>query len=283
MDAPRLNLLDDPLIRIRDPDGKLQRLALPELFVALGRDAVRDYPGLRPHQRNPWHALLVQLAALALHQAGETKPWTDAADWRAALLALTPEHPDGCAWCLIAPHDQPAFLQAPVPGGKVDVWKPIATPDAVDMLVTSKNHDLKRERMRRAAADDWLFALCAIQTDGMYSKAGPRFYYGSSRVKGCFSSRTASGIFPPGRNGARWKRDVAVLLDARGEIVDEHDLTDNGGVALRWLAPWDGKGSIAFEQLDPFYIDVCRRVRLHATDGCLSALSTSSDATRIVA
>src|SRR5574337_2225403 len=80
MDAPRLNLLDDPLIRIRDPDGKLQRLALPELFVALGRDAVRDYPGLRPHQRHPWHALLVQLAALALHQAGETKPWTDAAD-----------------------------------------------------------------------------------------------------------------------------------------------------------------------------------------------------------
>ena len=95
MDGPRLNLLDEPLIRIRDAEGTLQRLSLPALFVQLGRDAVSDYPALRPHQRHPWHALLVQLAALALHEAGETAPWDNAADWRTALLALTPDHPDG--------------------------------------------------------------------------------------------------------------------------------------------------------------------------------------------
>lgn len=74
MDSPRLNLLDEALIRIRDPSRETQRVSLPELFVALGRDAVRDYPALRPHQRHPWHALLVQLAALALHAAGADSP-----------------------------------------------------------------------------------------------------------------------------------------------------------------------------------------------------------------
>lgn len=284
MDSPRLNLLDEALIRIRNPGGHLQRVSLPELFVALGEDVVRDYPALRPHQRHPWHALLVQLAALALHEAGENNPWTNAEDWRIALLALTPEHPDGCAWCLLSPHDKPAFLQAPVPGGKVDGWKNIPTPDALDMLVTSKNHDLKGERMRSAEADDWLFALCSLQTDGMYSKAGPKFYYGSSRTKGCFSSRVGTGISLQSGCGARWKRNVEVLQDAREDISEEQGLKDKSGVALLWLPPWDGQKSIAFEQLDPFYIEVCRRARLSATtDGLLTAFATSSDTTRIVA
>lgn len=47
MDSPRLNLLDEALIRIRDPSGQTRRVSLPELFVALGRDAVRDYPEAR--------------------------------------------------------------------------------------------------------------------------------------------------------------------------------------------------------------------------------------------
>ena len=272
------------LIRIRDPDGHLQKLTLPELFVALAADTVRDFPALRPHQRHPWHALLVQLAALALHEAGKTTPWINADDWRTALLALTPEHSDGCAWCLVSPHDLPAFLQSPVPGGTLDGWNCIATPDALDMLVTSKNHDIKGKRIRSAEADDWLFALCSLQTDGMYSKAGPKFYYGSSRTKGCFSSRVGTGISLQSCCGARWKRNVAVLLDAREDISEEQGLKDESGVALLWLPPWDGQKSIAFEQLDPFYIDVCRRARLSAiTDGPLTAFATSSDTTRIVA
>src|SRR5574337_836645 len=252
MDAPRLNLLDDPLIRIRDPDGELQRLSLPELFVALRCDAVRDYPALRPHQRHPWHALLVQLAALALHQAGETQPWPYAADWRAALLALTPEHPDGCAWCLVAPHDKPAFLQAPIPGGKLDGWKPIATPDALDMLVTSKNHDLKGERMRLAEADDWLFALTSLQTQEGFLGAGN---YGISRMNGGFSSRPALGVTPAGGLGTRWRRDLAALLEARDDIAETMGLRSEGGTALLWLPPWDGMKSLAFSALDPLYIE----------------------------
>lgn len=281
MDSPRLNLLDEALIRIRDPGGLLQKLTLPELFVALAADAVRDYPALRPHQRHPWHALLVQVAALALHEAGETTPWTNAGDWRTALLALTPEHPDGCAFSLIAPHDKPAFLQASVPGGKVDGWKDIPTPDALDMLVTSKNHDLKGERMRHAEVDDWLFALVSLQTQEGFLGAGN---YGISRMNGGFSSRPAFGVLPPGGMGARWKRDIAALLAARSSLVEDYGLSADGGIALLWLPAWDGTKSLAFSALDPFYLEICRRIRLVTnTSGQIIANGTGTKAARIEA
>ncbi len=279
MDSPRLNLLDEALIRIRDPSGQTRRVSLPELFVALGRDAVRDYPALRPHQRHPWHALLVQLAALALHAAGEDSPWGEAADWRTALLALTPEHPDGCAFSLIAPHDQPAFLQAPVPGGKLDGWKDIATPDALDMLVTSKNHDLKGERMRLAEADDWLFALVSLQTQEGVLGSGK---YGISRMNSGYGNRPAVGIASRGGVGARWKRDVAALLAARDDIADKMGLKHEGGATLLWLPLWDGTKGIAFEALDPFYVEICRRVRLSIdAAGRVRASDTTSKAKRV--
>ena len=82
--------------------GDLHRSSLPELLAAMVADSVRDFPALRPHQRHPWHAFLAQLAAIALHRAGQDEPWIDATDWRTALLALTPDDPDGAAWCLVA-------------------------------------------------------------------------------------------------------------------------------------------------------------------------------------
>lgn len=263
MNAPSLSLLNDPLIRIRDAGGQTRSVNLPELFVALGHDAVRDYPALRPHQRHPWHSLLVQLAALALHQAGEAQPWDAPDDWREALLALTPEHPDGSAFCLVAPHDKPAFLQASVPGGKLDDWKRIPTPDALDMLVTSKNHDLKGERMRRAKADDWLFALCALQTEGTYTKAGPtEFYYGSVRMSGLQGSRPCVGVIPDGGPGQRWGRDVQIALRSRESIAETFGLNADG-LRLIWSAPWAGNSpSFSVGSLDPLFVEVCRLVRL---------------------
>ncbi|KAA3652186.1 MAG: type I-E CRISPR-associated protein Cse1/CasA [Proteobacteria bacterium] len=279
MDSPHLNLLDEPLIRIRDTEGALQRLSLPALFVQLGRDTVRDYPALRPHQRHPWHALLVQLAALALHEAGETEPWDTAADWRAALLALTHDHPDGCAFSLLAPHDQPAFLQAPVPGGKLDGWKPITTPDALDMLVTSKNHDLKGKRMLRAEADDWLFALASLQTQEGVLGSGK---YGISRMNSGYGNRPAVGVSPPGAAGARWRRDLRAVLDGRSGMAADFGLREAGGTSLLWVVPWDGTTSLRFAELDPFYIEICRRVRLESEEGNrVRAYDSTSKAKRV--
>lgn len=281
MDKSYLNLLDEPLIRIRSTAGVLQRLSLPQLFVELSRDAVRDFPALRPHQRHPWHALLVQLAALSLHEAGETKPWEDPDDWRTALLALTPDHPDGCAFSLLTPHDKPAFLQAPVPGGKLDGWKEIATPDALDMLVTSKNHDLKGERMRHAGADDWLFALTSLQTQDGYPGRGN---FGISRMNSGSGSRPGVGLVPQGGVGARWLRDIGALLDERESIAETHEMTAKGGFGLVWLVAWGGSAheAIPFCALDPFYLEICRRVRLTSGDADqILGMRTTSEGIRI--
>ena len=40
------------------------------------------------------------------------------------------------------------------------------------------------------------------------------------------------------------------------------DFFDDNGLALVWLSPWDGATSLRPEELDPYYVEICRRVRL---------------------
>ncbi len=282
------SLLDEQLIRARlVVGGQPVRYSLPGLFVALAHDEVRDFPALRPHQRHPWHAFLVQLAAMALHHDGRDQPFETEQAWKDALLALTPEHTDGAAWCLIAPHDKPAFMQAPVPGGKVDDWKSvkdkttIATPDELDMLITSKNHDLKAARMRRGELGDWVMALISLQTQEGSMGSGK---FGISRMNSGYGSRPGVGIVSQQRFGKRWSRDVSKLLAERENIVEIIGLKEQVGIGLVWLKPWDGTSSLSFGVLDPFYIEICRRIRLQLSgNSVISAIGTGSKAQRIAA
>lgn len=277
---PRLNLLDEALIRWRCvARGDLHRSSLPELLAAMARDEVRDFPGLRAHQRHPWHAFLAQLAAIALYRASQAQPWAEPADWRRALLALTPDDEDGAAWCLVAPPERPALLQPPVPGERIADWRNVLkAADELDMLVTSKNHDVKAARARRAEPDDWLFALVSLQTQEGFLGAGN---YGISRMNGGFASRPGVGVAPAGNWGMRWLADVQTLLAQRSAIAEQHGLAPEGGHALLWLLPWAGTDSLAMSALDPLYIEVCRRVRLEAAAGGLAARVTGSKAARI--
>ena len=135
-----MNLLQDPTLTISGG----AKVSLPELLAAMARGEVRDFPALRPHQRPAWHMFLVQLGALALWKASREELPMDAADWKAGLSGLTPDHADDEPWRLVvADQSKPAFLQPPVP--KNLKWSPIKTPDALDMLITSRNHDLKAE------------------------------------------------------------------------------------------------------------------------------------------
>lgn len=273
------SLLDEPLIRARLVDsGQAVKYSLPGLFVALARDEVRDFPALRPHQRHPWHAFLVQLAAMALHHAKQVQPFATEQEWKAALLALTPEHPDGAAWYLIAPHDKPAFMQAPAPGGKVDGWSnDRPTPDSLDILVTSKNHDLKQGRIQNSHTDDWIFALVSLQTQAPFPGAGN---YGVARMNGGSSSRPGLGIEPSGDVGRRWLRDVRIALEERRNILNM-GFKEEAGAALLWLHPWDGNGAFSFSELDPLFIEICRRVRLIYSSCGIAAVRTTSKGPRI--
>lgn len=275
------SLLDDRLLNYRKSNtGERTAATLPELFVAMAKDEVRDFPALRPHQRHPWHAFLVQLAAIALHRAGQAAPFGTAGEWRSALLALSPDDPDGAAWCLVSPVDRPAFMQAPEPSGSISAWKNVCTAaDELDMLVTSKNHDLKASRMQASRAEDWVYALISLQTQEGFLGAGN---YGISRMNGGFANRCGVGIQPNGLWGKRWSRDLLALSGNRRQTAEANGLDAVGRHALLWIYPWDGTDSLSFSSLDPWYIEVCRRVRLRKTDGICAHL-VGSKAPRVAA
>ena len=271
------NVLDFAFIRIIDRTDGEQSFTLPDLYAALLRDEVGSFPALRPHQRHAWHAFLCQLGALACLRAGVEEPPPDAESWRALLRGLTPEFPGDEPWHLVGPPDQPALLQAPVPGGRLDGFKTVMTPDALDVLVTSKNHDVKGARLVHAGPDDWLFALVTLQTMEGFLGAGN---YGIARMNGGFASRPGLSMAPDGGLGAHVARDLRRLLELREQLLDQYGY-DESGVALLWLLPWDGASSLTPDRLDPYFIEICRRVRLTETQGHISARIAGSKVARV--
>ena len=177
------------------------------------------------------------------------------------------------------PAGRPALLQAPVPEGVITQWEDdTPTPDALDLLVTSKNHDLKQQRMSAARPVDWLFSLVSLQTAGPYPGRGN---FGVIRMNGGSSSRPGLGIAPPGGPGQRWARDVEIAIAERPAIVDLGGYRSNGGIGLLWLQPWDGKSAYSLSALDPFFIEICRRVRVVECDGLIRARRKASAGPRI--
>lgn len=274
------NLLTRPLITIA-PGGVM---TLPGVLAALARDEIDDFPALRPHQAMFWHMFLVQLAALALHLAGRSDIPEDEAAWLTLLRALTPDYPDDEPWCLtVEDWTKPAFMQPAVPEG-VTLANPVPTPDALDLLITSKNHDLKQAVARNGAADDWLFSLVTLQTGEGYGGAGNQ---GIARMNGGSSSRPLLSLAPrPGeramtpRPGAWFRRDLSMLLGSK-DARDMLDFPASGGLGLTWLAPWPEGDQLRTKDLDIWFIEVCRRVRLQERGGRISGHKGTSRAARI--
>lgn len=270
------NLLEQPLIRARFRD-RTALLTLPGVFAASMRDEVLNFQALRPHQRHAWHAFLVQVGTLALLAAGRETPPDDDASWAGLLRGLTPGHDDDAPWSLVALADRPALLQPAAASGTAG-WERRDAPDAIDTLITARNHDVKRGAMVRARADDWLFALVTLQTMEGYS--GPT-WYGISRMNGGSSSRPCVGVAPSGGPGAHLRRDMLALLALGGRTEHARDYAARDGLALTWLAPWDGQTSLTRRHLHPLYVEVCRRVRLTGDDDGLHALTATSKVPRI--
>ena len=151
-----LHFLTNSLIRARLISGELKSLSLPALYASLMRDEIESFPALRPHQRHVWHAFLVQVAALGLFGAGETGPVADEVHWRELLRGLTAKWSDNSPWKSqsLRSTDPARCLQAPIPEGSLVGFNTIATPDELDMLVTSKNHDLKSSVASHGQAED---------------------------------------------------------------------------------------------------------------------------------
>lgn len=267
------------MISWRDEDEGVHGGSLFAAFAALSRGEAWSFPGLRPHQREPWHAFVVQVAALALIRAGLDSLPGDEAAWRDLLIALTPEHPGGEAWALVVDDwSKPALLQPPVvaAANRADYKSRLPTPDALDMLVTAKNHDVKQERMAAANEENWLFALVTLQTTEGFLGAGN---YGISRMNGGFATRMSLGVRPSGGGASgAFRRDVRRLL------VDARSRPDRrSGLALLWTESWDGTRSLDFTRMDELYVEVCRRVRLRLGSSGIEALAAGSKCARVAA
>jgi CRISPR system Cascade subunit CasA len=285
MTTAQLNLLSTPLIRIQSG----QHLTLPGLLAALSADQVDDFPALRPHQVPAWHMFLVQLAALALQGAGRADIPDDELDWSELLRGMTTEFPNDEPWCLVVDDwSQPAFMQPPVPKGLV-LKNEIKTSDALDLLITARNHDLKQAISKSGADDEWLLSLVSLQTSEGYGGAGN---FGIVRMNGGSSSRPMLGLAPANpdavnvrvRPGAWFVRDVRALLASRGtqsRLFDILEFQPHGGIGLTWLPAWEDEQQLAIRQLDPWFIEVCRRIRLIERDGQLSAKRGTSKKSRI--
>ena len=277
------NLLTEPLIRIQTESGT-ERTSLPGVIEALAARRVTCFPALRDHQQHPFHTFLAQLAAGVMHREklGGRVP-ARSEEWAELLRTLTPDHPGDEPWSLVVPGlEQPGFMQPPAAPEMIRPTMRYETPDEMDILVNSKNHEFKVRAARNAQPDDWLFSLISLQTQAGNLGQGN---YGISRMNMGTGNRSGLSLAPLARDpGSHFLRDVGALAERRAEILEAHgEYAAGGGLLILWTLPWDGSAASALGQgeLDPMYIDLCRRVRLVSEEGKIRAYRASSKGTRI--
>ncbi|MBI5517948.1 MAG: type I-E CRISPR-associated protein Cse1/CasA [Deltaproteobacteria bacterium] len=269
MADPLFDILTEDVFTVEDLAGTRAKLSLPGVLARLGAGTDTEFCALQAHQQHPWFAFLVQVAALALHRAGETSPAQSEARWRELLLALT----NGARepWCLVVPDlSKPAFFQPPVPEGKLDDFQdPNPCPDTRDVVIMTRNHDQKAARVHHPRPEHWAYSLVSVQTMDGYRGVGN---HGVARMKGGYGSRPGVSFAPDARWAGRFLRDVAMLLESRPALLEKYGYADHGH-ALLWRLPWDGKpeSALGLRDCDPFFIETCRRFRLVFQQGSLAS------------
>lgn len=289
--TPPFDLLANAVVPVRRGAETVAH-SLPGIYRLLGADAVDEFPGLAAHQAQAWYQFLVQAGAVAISRSEGDAALSDSvvrrrveglseSDWRALFEELTPDRAS-TAWSLVAEDPSaPAFLQPPTT--RLEAYRPFApTPDALDILVTAKNHDRKRARASRAGAHQWLYSLVTLQTTQGYSGRGQP---GVARMNGGLSSRILVDRRPNHRWGPRVVRGIRMLLARRREVLEQMDegvFRGRGGLALSWLRSWDSDDSLPVAELDPYFIEICRRIRLVAgPDGEIRALARPAMSPRV--
>lgn len=280
---PLHSLLDDPLLGVEDDAGLRATVTLPGLLARLSSGTPTALTALQAHQQHPVHAFLVQLAALALSRAGTRDIEHDEGVWRALLVRAAARDRAGPeAFALVVPDlRKPAFLQPPVPERTLEALRhEHSRPSSeLDVLITARNHDVKADRVERPSVEHWIFALLTLQTMQGFLGAGN---YGIARMNGGFASRPCVAFAPDHGAASRFVRDVKAMVTARFRLTPR--FSPRRALGLVWCASWNGKTSLRLTDLDPFFVEICRRIRLSvACDGSLVAHRGPSKVARIEA
>lgn len=254
-----MNLLIDPLLRVQTKQD-LEYLSLPALFAALGKNEVRHLVGIQRHQHDAFHVFLCYLAGAVLARDHSSNPVRREDFWREGLLRLSGNAGYDAWQVVVEDVSRPAFMQPPLPEGNRKPTSVMNTPDELDVLQTAKNHDVKRQRATSAEVDTWLYALISLQTMSGYCGSGN---HGISRMNSGAGNRSVVEVMRDRTPGQRWIDAVTRLLDHRRHVLEGPFGYDPEGLVLVWLEPWDGNTPLELARLDPFYIEICRRIRLH--------------------
>jgi len=262
-----VDVLDGSWITVQTKGG-IGRVGLAQLLADLTLDRVEELPRLRPHQEAPVYMLLAQLAGMVDARGG--LPQT-VDGWDRALRSLSEGHPT--AWLAVADRSNPAFLQPAMSG--LDP-KRISTPDALDILVSAKNHDIKRGVCTPSDIELWLYALITLQTAQGFSGAG---CYGIARMNGGYGNRPYVDVTGELRWGAKMLVDVVRMRSLRPSALAR--IGTRRTQPLLWLAPWNGRTSLEVVDIDPWAIEVCRQVRLERAEEGFVAFAITSVVPRI--
>ncbi len=279
----RHDLLAEPILRWRTASG-VRDGSLPDLLAALVRREVRGFPRVRAHQAHPWHAFLVQIAALALRDRPDAPLPDDPVVWTELLVELAEGQRE--AWCLLVEDvTRPAFLQPPRPRTlsqprKMGKGTRFETPAMIDTLKVGRNHDLKTELIGDFAMEHWVQALVSTQTCGGFEGRG---VYGVVRMNGGFASRGAVAAAPSLDPSSRFLHDVPLLRRFHDDVAERY-LFNRVGCRLLWLLPWDPTSSndqVPLADCDPWFVEIGRVMRLVEEAGSVVAHRWPTSAQRV--
>jgi CRISPR system Cascade subunit CasA len=280
------NTLTDPCIRTVLRNGEQVVLSLPGVLAACASDIpdrkVASFPALRAHQAPAFHAFLAQICAMGLRRMGrETLPGADEYAWRDVFRELTKDFPEDEPWHVVSPPEKPALLQPPVPDGDFSGFSDVRSPDGIDLLITSKQHDMKEGAIANAQLDDWLFALISVQTQDGYA-GGAGGYQGVARMNSGTGSRSYLHLAPETGFAASLLRDITRLASQDYDRVPPDFVGARSREPLVWTLGWEDDSPLSLEDLDPLFVEVCRRLRLETRpDGVLYCRKATSKGPRI--
>ena len=256
----RYNLLTEPLIGVGYESGKKESLTLPGVLAKLSRDDIESFTALQPHQEQAWYCFLVQLAAMAMHDCGAETIEAEETEWAQRLRSLTKEYPADEPWCMVVEDlGKPGFMQTPVPEGDLKGYAGwFEAPDEIDILIVAKAHDVKMLRIKTPENENWIYALINLQTlQGFLGRGN----YGIVRMNGGFANRPFFGYSKSDTIGEEFRRDTEVLLRHHLALCEKFGYNGTDGVKLIWLRPWNGDEQLLLTMLDPYFLEICRRVR----------------------